>query len=120
MDNKKEKKLMKASIYRKYGPPEVLKIEEVERPIPKENEILVKVHATSIQYADWAFVTGKPIFMRLFTGVVKPREKILGSDIAGTVEAVGLKTTKFNIGDEVFADLSDCGRGGRMRILLSA
>jgi len=103
---------MKAVVYEKYGPPEVLKLKEVDKPIPKDNEILVKTVAVSVNFADWAFVRGKPFMMRIVTGLFKPKYNILGSDIAGRVEAIGNKVTKFQPGDEVFADVSDIGWGG--------
>ncbi|NVM43953.1 MAG: NAD(P)-dependent alcohol dehydrogenase [Candidatus Lokiarchaeota archaeon] len=103
---------MKAVVYKKYGPPEVMKIEEVEIPTPNNDEVLVKVHAVSVNFADWTFVRGKPRFMRLMGGFPKPKYKTLGSDIAGTVEAVGSNVEQFQIGDDVFADSSDNGWGG--------
>ncbi len=104
---------MKAIVYTKYGPPDVLQLEEVEKPAPGDNEVLVKVHAASVNYSNSAFVTGKPFLVRLMgSGLLKPKYKILGSDIAGRVEAVGGNVKQFQPGDEVFGDLSDCGRGG--------
>jgi len=102
---------MKAAIYKKYGPPEVLKIEKVEKPTPNDNEVLVKVHAASVNDWDWGLLRGKPFVNRLLFGLLKPK-KILGGDIAGRVEAVGRNTKQFQPGDEVFGDLSGCGFGG--------
>ncbi|MHC4325537.1 MAG: NAD(P)-dependent alcohol dehydrogenase [Planctomycetota bacterium] len=102
---------MKAIVYTKYGPPDVLQLKEVEKPTPKEDEVLVKVHATSVNYSDWAFVRGKPFLVRLVSGLLKPK-KILGADIAGRVEAVGKNVNSFSPGDEVFGDISGCGWGG--------
>ena len=94
---------MKAIVYEEYGPPEVLKFKEVEKPTPKENEVLVKVHAASINYIDWQVLTGKSFFLRLTTGGLrKPKHKILGDDVAGHVEAVGSSVEQFQPGDEVF------------------
>ena len=104
---------MKAIVYTEYGPPDVLQLKEVEKPTPKDNEILVKVHAASVNYSNSAFVRGKPFIVRLMgSGLLKPKHKILGSDIAGRVEAVGRNVKQFQPGDEVFGDLSGCGRGG--------
>ena len=112
MENKGKNNKMKAVVYKKYGPPEVMKIEEVEKPTPNDDEVLVKVHAVSVNFADWAFVRGKPRIIRLMAGFPKPKYKTLGSDIAGTVEAVGSNVEQFQLGDEVLADLSDNGWGG--------
>jgi NADPH:quinone reductase-like Zn-dependent oxidoreductase len=104
---------MKAIVYEKYGPPEVLQLKEVEKPTPKEDEVLVKVHAASVNYPDWAFVRGEPFMVRLTgSGLLKPKNTILGADIAGRVEAVGRNVKQFQPGDEVFGDLSGCGFGG--------
>jgi NADPH:quinone reductase-like Zn-dependent oxidoreductase len=104
---------MKAIVYEKYGPPDVLQLKEVEKPVPKENEVLVKVQASSVNYSNSAFVRGKPFIVRLMgSGLLKPKYKILGSDIAGRVETVGVNVQQFQPGDEVFGDLSECGRGG--------
>jgi len=102
---------MKAIVYTKYGPPDVLQLKEVEKPTAKDNEVLVKVHAASVNYPDWAFVRGKPFYLRLMTGLLKPKNKILGSDVAGQVEAVGKNIKQFQPGDEVFGDISECGFG---------
>ena len=94
---------MKAIVYEKYGPPDVLQLEEVEKPAPKEDEVLVKVHASSVNYFDWHILIGESLFLRLTTGgLLKPKHKILGDDIAGQVEAVGVNVKQFQPGDEVF------------------
>jgi NADPH:quinone reductase-like Zn-dependent oxidoreductase len=103
---------MKAVVYTKYGPPEVLQLEEVEKPTPKDNEVLVKVHAASVNAADWHLMRGEPLPARLAFGLLKPKLRILGADIAGRVEAVGRNVREFRPGDEVFGDLSGCGFGG--------
>ena len=104
---------MKAIVYTKYGPPDVLKLDEVQKPAAGEEEVLVKVYAASVNYSNAAFVRGKPFIVRLMgAGFLKPKYKILGTDIAGRVEAVGKNVKQFQQGDEVFGDLSDCGRGG--------
>lgn len=99
---------MKAIIYTKYGSPDVLKLQEVEKPLPKENEVLVKVHAASINSWDWDLLMGKPFIIRLG----RPMYKILGADVAGRVEVVGKSVKQFQPGDEVFGDLSEDGWGG--------
>ncbi len=103
---------MKAIVYHKYGPPDVLELKEVEKPTRKDDEVLIKVQAAAVNYADWALLTGKPFVVRLMGGLLKPKNKILGADIAGRVEAVGKNVTQFQLGDEVFGDISECGWGG--------
>jgi len=103
---------MKAIVYEKYGPPEVLQLKEVEKPTPKDNEVLIKVYAASANAVDWRAMRGKPIFFRLEMGLSKPKWSILGADIAGRVEAVGSNVTKFQPGDEIFGDIGDHGFGG--------
>jgi NADPH:quinone reductase-like Zn-dependent oxidoreductase len=103
---------MKAIVFEKYGPPEdVLKLQEVEKPTPKDNEVLVKIHAATINYADWAYVRGTPFMIRLGQGLLKPKYRIPGSDIAGQIEEVGRNVNQFHPGDEVFGTLGDCGFG---------
>ena len=92
---------MKAIVYHKYGSPDVLKLEEVDTPTPKDNEVLVKVHAASVNLSDWEGLRGKPLYARI-GGLLKPRNEILGSDIAGRVEAAGGNARRFQPGDEVF------------------
>ena len=94
---------MKAIVYEEYGPPEVLQLKEVEKPMPKDHEVLVKVYAASINYIDWQVLTGESFFLRLTTGGFrKPKHKILGDDLAGRVETVGRNVKQFQPGDEVF------------------
>ena len=96
---------MKAMVHEKYGPPEVLQLKEVEKPVPKDNEILVRIHATAVNAIDPLIVRGKPFYLRITSGgFLKPRRnhQILGDDIAGQVEAVGKNVKKFQPGDEVF------------------
>jgi len=103
---------MKAIVYHKYGSPDVLHLEEVEKPTPRDNEVLIKVHAASVNYSDWAFVRGKPFLVRLIgSGLLKPKNTILGKDIAGRVEAIGRNIKQFQPGDEIYGDLSECGFG---------
>ena len=105
--------LMKACVLTKYGLPEFFELQEVARPIPKDNEVLIKVHAVSINSWDWEALIAKPFVNRLMFGILKPTKiKILGCDIAGQVEAVSKNVKQFKPGDEVFGDLSGCGWGG--------
>lgn len=93
---------MKAAVRVKYGPPtEVLSIQEIDKPAPKDDEVLIKVYASSANRTDYHVLTGKPNFMRLFTGLPKPRLTITGSDFAGQVEAIGPSVTSFKVGDKV-------------------
>jgi NADPH:quinone reductase-like Zn-dependent oxidoreductase len=93
---------MKAIVYDKYGPPEVLKCEEIEKPVPRESEVLIRVSAASVNPYDWHFMRGLPYFMRLMTGLGRPKERRLGVDGAGYVEAVGKNVIRFKPGDAVF------------------
>jgi NADPH:quinone reductase-like Zn-dependent oxidoreductase len=95
---------MKAVVYTRYGSPEVLRFTEVEKPAPKDNQVLVKVQAVSLNRSDWEALQGKPLYARIM-GPLRPRHHILGSDVAGRVEAVGRTTTRFQPGDDVFADI---------------
>jgi NADPH:quinone reductase-like Zn-dependent oxidoreductase len=96
---------VKAIVCPKYGLPEVLQLREIERPTPKDNEVLIKVVAVSVNRSDWEGLTGKPFYARI-GGLLRPRHKILGSDIAGRVEMTGRRVTRFRPGDEVFGDIS--------------
>jgi NADPH:quinone reductase-like Zn-dependent oxidoreductase len=102
---------MKAIVFEKYGPPDVLELKEVEKPAPKNNEVLVKVLAASINDWDWGLLKGAPFTNRLFFGLRKPKIKILGGDIAGRIEAVGRNIKQFQTGNEVYGDLSGSGFG---------
>jgi len=102
---------MKAIVYTHYGSPDVLQFKEVEKPTPREDEVLIKVHAASLNAADWHYLRGAPFLFRLDTGFPKPKNPFLGADLAGRVEAVGRNVTQFQPGDEVFGDLSTCGFG---------
>lgn len=94
-------------MYTKYGSPDVLELKEVDKPIPKDDEILVEVHAVSINDWDWGLLQGTPFTNRLISGLLKPKKiQILGSDIAGRIEAVGKNIEQFKPGDEVFGDLT--------------
>ena len=101
---------MKAIVYTKYGPPAVFQLKEVEKPTPKDDEVLVKVHAASVNSWDWELLRKKPSMVSLGRRS-DPRYKILGADIAGQVEAVGRNVKQFQPGDEVFGDLCQSGFG---------
>lgn len=102
---------MKAIINKSYGLPDLLELQEVDRPEPKPNEVLVKVLAASVNKADWHLLTGKPLPVRLMTGLFKPGIRTLGADMVGIVERVGKDVTQFRPGNEVFGDLSATGFG---------
>ncbi len=93
---------MKAIVYTKYGPPDVLQLKEIEKPTPKDDEVLVKVHAASVNPLDWHLMRGKPYIVRILFGLLKPKITRPGRDVAGEVEAVGRNVTQFKPGDEVF------------------
>jgi NADPH:quinone reductase-like Zn-dependent oxidoreductase len=102
---------MKAIVYTKYGPPDVLELKEVEKPTPKDNEVLVKIYATTVTPGDAIVVKGEPFPVRFWSGLLEPKHKIPGKEMAGRVEAVGRDVTQFQPGDEVFGDLTVCGLG---------
>jgi NADPH:quinone reductase-like Zn-dependent oxidoreductase len=93
---------MKAAVHSSYGPPDVVRIAEVEKPAARDGEVLVKVHATTVNRTDCGFRAAKPFFVRFFTGLVRPRVAVLGSEFAGEVEAVGSGVRSFEVGDRVF------------------
>jgi NADPH:quinone reductase-like Zn-dependent oxidoreductase len=95
---------MKAIVYTEYGPPEILQLKEVAKPIPKDDEVLVKVQAVSVNRSDWEGLRGNPLYARI-GGLLRPRHHILGSDIAGRVEMAGRNVSRFRPGDEVFGDI---------------
>ena len=106
---------MKAIVYERYGPPEVLQLKEVEKPTPKNNEILIKTHATTVTAGDWRVRSlnvpvGFGLIMRLVFGLSRPKQPILGSELAGVIESVGKGVSKFKVGDPVFA-FSDAAMG---------
>lgn len=103
---------MKAVTYEQYGLPDVLRLKEVEKPTPKDNEVLVKVRAASLNAYDWHLLTADIFLVRLNRGLLKPKITVLGADIAGEVEAVGKDVRQFKPGDAVFGCLAVCGDGG--------
>lgn len=102
---------MKALILSKYGSPSDFSINEIADPTPKENEVLIKVHAASINDYDWCLMRGKPYIYRLMFGITKPKNPILGMELAGVIESVGENVTLFKVGDAVYGDLSECRFG---------
>lgn len=103
---------MKAFVYERYGPPERLRMAEVDTPAPDADEVLVQVLAASVNAADWHVLRGKPLFSRATLGLLRPKHQILGVDVAGRVAAAGSDVTRFQPGDEVYANLLDHGYGG--------
>ncbi len=103
---------MKAIVYTEYGSPDVLQLKEVAKPTPKDNEVLVKVYAVSVNAGDLHLLRADPFLIRLSSGLLKPKNQILGSDIAGRVEAVGNSVKQFKKGDEIFGNISADGWGG--------
>ena len=93
---------MKAVVQDRYGPPEVLRVEDVERPMPKDDEVLIRIRATTVTQTDTHLRRARPVFWRLLLGLRRPRRRILGVELAGEVEAVGPAVTEFNVGDDVF------------------
>jgi NADPH:quinone reductase-like Zn-dependent oxidoreductase len=93
---------MRAVVHDRYGPPEALRLEEVERPVPKDNEVLVKVHATTVTQTDCHMRRARPFIWRFMLGLLRPKRRILGLELAGEVEAVGAAVTQFQVGDRVF------------------
>jgi NADPH:quinone reductase-like Zn-dependent oxidoreductase len=102
---------LKAIVYTNYGTPDELHLQEVPKPVPKANEVLIKVHAASINSWDWDMLVGKPWISRLLSGLIKPRYSIPGADISGIVEEVGTEVKNFKPGDEVFGDNAGGGFG---------
>jgi len=102
---------MKAIIYTEYGSPDVLQVKDVEKPVPQDDQVLVRVHATSANALDWHLMRGEPFLARLENGWQKPAYPHLGADFAGTIEAVGKDITEFQIGDAVFGEVFKTGLG---------
>jgi NADPH:quinone reductase-like Zn-dependent oxidoreductase len=107
---------MKAIVYTKYGSPNVLQLTEVEKPIPKDNEILIKIHATTVNRTDCATIRAIPFFARLVTGIFKPKKQIPGTEFAGEIEEIGKNVTSFKVGDKVFG-FDDQGSGSHAQYI---
>ncbi len=109
----KEDTQMRAMVYHTYGSPDVLQLEEVQKPVPQDDEVLIKVYAAGANAGDWHLLRAQPFLMRFMGfGLLKPKHTILGSDIAGRVETVGRNVKQFQIGDEVFGNTAKSGFGG--------
>ena len=102
---------MRAVVFDKYGPPEVQRLEDVERPVPQEDEVLVKIHATTVTRSDCGIRSAKPALIRLFFGLRRPKQRILGTELAGVVEAVGAAVREFAVGDHVFGSTNSFKSG---------
>jgi NADPH:quinone reductase-like Zn-dependent oxidoreductase len=107
---------MKAVLCSKYGPPEVLQLKEIEKPTPKETELLVKIHATTVNRTDCATLRAKPFLARMVTGLLKPKKPILGTEFAGVIEAIGKKVSTYKVGERIFG-LDDMGLGSHAAYL---
>jgi len=107
---------MKAIVCTKYGPPDVLQLKEVEKSTPKDNEVLIKIHATTVNRTDCAILRAEPFISRFFTGVFKPNKPILGTEFAGEIEAVGKSVSSFKVGDKVFG-FNDSGSGSHAQYM---
>ncbi|MBF0236102.1 MAG: NAD(P)-dependent alcohol dehydrogenase [SAR324 cluster bacterium] len=107
---------MKAVVYTQYGPPDVLELQEMEKPIPLDEEVLIKIHATTVNRTDYATVGGIPFFARIVTGLLKPKKIIPGTEFAGVVEETGKKVTSLKIGDKVFG-FDDQGSGSHAQYI---
>jgi NADPH:quinone reductase-like Zn-dependent oxidoreductase len=108
---KKKDSPMKAIVYTKYGSADVIQLKELEKPAPRDDEVLVKVMAASVNAYDWHFLSADIFLIRLTAGLFKPKNKRLGADMAGRVEAVGIAIRQFRLGDEVFGDIGAWGNG---------
>src|SRR5437588_724821 len=93
---------MKAAVYNRYGPPEVVHVTDVETPVPNDNEVRVRIHATTVCAADWRLRKADPFLVRMFNGLWRPKTHVLGAEFAGTIESVGRNVTRFRAGDDVF------------------
>ena len=107
---------MKAIVYTKYGPPDVLQLKEIAKPIPKDNEVLIKIHATTVNRTDCATIRAKPFFMRIVTGLFKPKKQIPGTEFAGEIEAVGKSVSSLKVADKVFG-FGDQGSGSQAQYI---
>lgn len=110
---------MKALVYTKYGSTDVLNLKDVEKPIPKDNQLLIRVYASTVNRTDCAILRGKPFFMRFVTGLFWPKKKILGTDFAGQIEAIGNDVKSYKVGDKVFG-FDDLGLGSHAQYIALA
>ena len=94
--------MMKAAVYENYGPPEIVQIKEISKPSIKDNEVLIKVHASTVNRTDCGFRSAEYFIVRFFAGLFKPKQKVLGNEFAGIVEAIGNSVENFKVGDKVF------------------
>jgi NADPH:quinone reductase-like Zn-dependent oxidoreductase len=108
---------VKAAVFDRYGPPDVQRIEEVARPVPEDDEVLVKVHATTVTRTDTGVRAAKPVLIRLFFGLRRPKQRILGTELSGEIEAVGAAVTKFAVGDQVFGSTSSFQSGAHAEFI---
>jgi NADPH:quinone reductase-like Zn-dependent oxidoreductase len=108
---------MRAAVHDRYGPAEVQRIEEVAQPIPKDDEVLVRIHATTVTRTDIGVRSAKPALIRLFFGLRRPKQRILGTELAGEIEAVGSAVTKFAVGDHVFGSTSSFQSGAHAEFI---
>ncbi|MDJ0774636.1 MAG: NAD(P)-dependent alcohol dehydrogenase [Mastigocoleus sp. MO_167.B18] len=107
---------MKAIVYTQYGSPDVLQLKEVEKPVPRDDEVLIKVHATTVNRTDCATIRAKPFFMRIVTGLFKPKKQIPGTEFAGEIEVVGKDVSSLKVGDKVFG-FDDQGSGSHAQYM---
>ncbi|MCP4260164.1 MAG: NAD(P)-dependent alcohol dehydrogenase [Planctomycetes bacterium] len=107
---------MKAIVYTKYGPPDVLELKEIEKPTPRDNEVLIKIFATTVNRTDCATLRAIPFFARLVTGILKPNKQIPGTEFAGKIEAVGKNVKSYKVGDKVFG-FDDSGSGSHAQYM---
>jgi NADPH:quinone reductase-like Zn-dependent oxidoreductase len=108
---------MRASVHDRYGPAEVQRIEEVARPVPRDDEVLVRIHAATVTRTDTGVRSAKPVLIRLFFGLRRPKQRILGTELAGEIEAVGSAVTKFAVGDRVFGSTSGFQSGAHAEFI---
>ena len=104
--------MMKAIVLTRYGSTDDLELSDVEKPVPNDGQVLIKVHASAVNDWEWSLVRGKPTYMRAIGGVLRPKIRIIGCDIAGRIEAIGDAVEHLKVGDDVYGDLSDGGFGG--------
>jgi NADPH:quinone reductase-like Zn-dependent oxidoreductase len=107
---------MKAIVYTKYGPPDVLQLKEVGKPTPRDNEVLIKIHATTVNRTDCATIRAIPWFARFFTGLFKPKKQIPGTEFAGEIEEIGENVASFKVGNKVFG-FDDQGSGSHAQYI---